>query len=227
MKFLATLIAVLALVGVAGANHTELGYSSSTTIIESGTDACGEGTEFYNHDGTFENGAMISLGGIAPPYDGAFGESFDLGPVTVTCASFWLSTLAGYQTGQVMDVYAWEGGVSGMPGAVLAMLPGIDPGQIALWAEISRHDVEFVVATGAEFTLGYWPNWPGVAGGWFLASDEDGFSGNPWVYAAGVGWQAPDIYAPGVFIPVSWGVGGYYGTVATNNSTWGSIKSLF
>ncbi len=225
MKFLATLFAIMAVVSVASANNSfELGHGSAT-VIGGGLDDC-TGTAFVNHDGTFEDGYAFANSGVEAPYVGAFAEAYDLGAVTITCASFWLSTLDGMQIGQTLDVYVWEGGVSGDPGAVLGMLAGVDPGPIAFWPTASQCDIEFAQAVTGEFTIGYWGNWPGAGQGWYCLIDEDGFGGNPWLHTSG-GWAPPIVYNPD-WTAVSMGIGGYYGGETANESTtWGSIKNLF
>ncbi len=228
MKFLATLFAIMAVVSVASANNTaELGMGVGT-VVGGSPDDC-TGTAFFNHDGTFENGYAFINAGVEAPYGGSFAEAYDLGAVTIGCASFWLSTLDGMQVGQTMDVYVWEGGVSGDPGAVLGMLAGVDPGPIAFWPSISQHDIPFAQAVTGEFTIGFWGAWPGEGQGWYCGADYDGFGGTPWLYAVGDGWLPPVQYSPD-WTAVSMGIGGYYGgepPTANESTTWGSIKNLF
>jgi len=93
--------------------------------IEIGQRICSDDDLYFHHDGSFELGIGWEYLGVAPPYDGAFGEAYELGPGAVNCVSLWLSEGGDWYTGQTTDVYVWEGGVAGSPGNVLAMVGGI------------------------------------------------------------------------------------------------------
>ena len=188
------------------------------------------GTLVHNHDSAFENGYAWSYGGVMPPYYGAFGEGYLVGDgVNVQCIALWL-TQTGTYFGQTCDVYIWEGGVSGPPEAVLAVMVGFDPGAPAFWPEISQHnaDIPDFFATG-EITVGYWGNWPDEAAGWYCAADTDGFGGHPWTCAApGSGYGPGWIHANEVWESTSTlGLGYVYASPArAMGTTWESIKDL-
>ena len=234
MKKFATLLALVAMIGVANASDfTSLGFTSEPgEVIGGGLDDC-TGTLMYNHDYSFENGYAWQYGGVEPPYYGAFGEGFAMGmDVNVQCVSLWISHLGQYMGGPC-DVYVWEGGVAGLPGNVLGVLTGVDPGAPAIWPAVSQHDVDLpdVFVVGGELTVGYWGDWVGGGTQWYCAADLDGFGGAPWTNLApgsgyGTGWTDPSvIWGP----TMSMGLGFYYGGEPTpaESATWGSIKALF
>ena len=98
-----------------------IGRSDETLMIPA-AEGADRGVVHCNHDGTFENGYSISH--LVPPYYGCFAESFDLGYGLLEAAHFWFTQI-GYYNDEPMDVYVWEGGVSGEPGEVLYMLPEV------------------------------------------------------------------------------------------------------
>jgi len=232
MKKLATLLALVAMVGMANASDfTQVGYTAEPgEVIGGGLDEC-TGTLVYNHDYTFENGYAWQYGGVEPPYYGAFAEGFAQDAANIQCVALWLTDV-GYYMGGPCDVYVWEGGVSGMPGAVLTVMTGVDPGAPAFWPSISQHDVDIpdYSFAGGEMTVGYWGDWPGMLTQWYCAADLDGFGGNPWTNLApgssyGTGWTDPSVVWG---TTQSMGLGFYWdmGTPA-ESATWGSIKALF
>jgi hypothetical protein len=238
MRKIAVVLAALVLSAVAAqaTNPASLGYSDNVTVINtSGSDACSAGTLFINHDGSFENGYAWRYGGTVAPYYGAFGEGYSLGAGGVCCGAFWLSTLPGMYFGQSSDLYVWAGGAgSGNPGAVLGTVPGIVFASVPNWPTMAQNDVEMGgIAVTGEFTVGYWGNWPGLANGYFIGADQDGFGGYPWTnIAPGIGyptgWNDPSI----VWGPTqSLGIGVYFGDCGpwspADPQTWGSIKALF
>ena len=232
-RLLAAMITAIIVVCVATpptAAQESIGYSEETHLLAPLQEDC-SGTLFANHDDSFENGFCWSYGGYVPPYYGAFGESFDLGAGQVECGAFWF-TQVGYYTGEPMDVYVWEGGVSGPPGTVLWMVGETQvPGDIAFWPDISQHDVPVELAVDGEFTVGFWVDFSSQVCQWYVAADVNGPGGYPWVcIAPGIGyptgWQNPEI----VWGPVqSLGFGVYFegGASPTRQRTWGSIKALF
>jgi hypothetical protein len=233
MKKFATLLALIAMVGVANAtDFSSLGFTTVPgEVVLSGLDEC-SGTLMVNHDFSFENGYAWRYAGIQAPYYGAFGEGFSMGGGTnVQCIALFLSDL-GYYTGQLCDVYIWEGGVSGLPGNVLTVMTGYTPGAPATWPAVSEHDADIpdYVVAGTEFTVGYWGNWPGLLQGWFVGADLDGFGGYPWTCLApgsgyGTGWTDPSVVWG---TTMSMGLGFYYGeSTPAESATWGSIKALF
>lgn len=154
-----------------------------------GTRGCGD--LLMNADGTYENGYAWQYGGIVAPYFGAFAECFTtIGPV---CGATFDFTAIGYQSGQTMDVYAWES-AGAEPGAVACVTVGVDPGEVAFWPVLSRHVVELVgCPTTAELWIGYWGNWPNDMSGWFVGADTNGFGGCPRTNVA-----------PGLGYPTGW-----------------------
>jgi hypothetical protein len=242
MKRLAALLAVLAL--SAGAAHAtdavSLGYSDNTTVINSGTDDCSWGTLYVNHDGSFENGYDWRYGGVVVPYYGALGEGYNLGYGCIACGAFWLTTLPGWYFGQSADLYVWAGGAgSGVPGAVLEMVPHIVFANVPNWPTLAQNDVNMLIDVSGEFTIGFWGDWPGLANGYFIGADQNGFGGHPWTnIAPGIGyptgWNDPSI----VWGPTqSLGIGAWFvagqscgpccGHDPAEAPTWGSIKTMF
>jgi hypothetical protein len=231
MKKFATLLAVLALASFAYADDfTETGFSTEGTVIGPGPDDCPQGTPFYNHDGSFENGYCWQLSGVVPPYYGAFGSAFDLGPGTVFCGSYWV-TQTGSFVGQTADLYVWEDGVYGPPGAVVGVVVGHVMTNVPFWTDVGQNDAEINICVDGPFTTGYWGNWVEDYCGYFCGADLDGFGGIPWTcIAPGIGfptgWNNPsDIWGP----TQDMGLGGYFGQGGTpaEAETWGSIKALF
>ena len=242
MKKFAALLAVLALTAFAAhaTNPVSLGYSNNTTVQNSGSDACANGTLFVNHDGSFENGYGWQYGGVVAPYYGAFAEGYDLGAGFVCCDAFWVSTLPGYYFGQTCDAYVWEGGAGTLPGAVLCVVPSNVLVNVPNWPTIGQNDVSMGVAVSGPFTVGYWGNWPGAMLGYFCAADQNGFGGYPWTNIAPLlgyptGWNDPSII-PRWGTTQSMGIGAYFSTsscpgrcnpIPAESPTWGSIKALF
>ena len=230
MKKFATLLAVLALIGTAGASsYRTLGYSEDTVMNSDMGDDC-VGVQIYNHDFSCENGYCWQYGGIVPPYYGAFGEAFDVGAVTVECGLYWLSQI-GYYTGQPLDAYVWEGGVTGPPSGVLCVVPGVTGLSIPYWPSCGLNEVEIGCCVTGEFTVGYWADFSDEDCAWYCCIDENGFGGYPWTCVApGIGyptgWQ---------HVSVVWGAGVSCCIGATitdhpsasDSRTWGSIKDLF
>lgn len=155
---------------------------------------------WQNHDNSFEAAYGWNFDAVADPYYGAFAESFE-GPGTVCGIQFWLTQL-GNQNGQTMDVIVWDDDNTGNPGPVLQLLPGIDPGAVAQWPDVSLHalDSEILVPEG-KFWVGYWGDWAGSQAGWFVAADENGTGGTPRTNIAPdlgypAGWESPTIVLP-------------------------------
>ncbi len=206
------------------------GYSDMTQISAPALEGSSDQL-FHHHDNGFENSYSWQLGGSAAPYHGAFGEAYDLGPTTVQTAVFWFTTVsADTFTDQTMDVYVWDGGVSGDPGAVIAVAQDILPTSIGVWPTITQLDIPINASVSGEFTVGFWGNWPGEAAAWLIAADLTGPQGNPWTYLVdgssyGSGWIDPSV----VWGPTnSLGIGVYAGDpTSTEHFTWGEIKALF
>jgi hypothetical protein len=191
---------------------------------------CSDDNLYTNNDGTLETGMGWQFNGVQPPYDGAFGEGYDLGPGTVECVSLWISQ-DGWNMGQSTDVYVWEGGVTGTPGNVIAVVTGIVFQDIPIWPDGGRYDVEIPVAVAGEFTVGSWGDWPGAGGGYYWLADQDGPAGHPWTHVAQgtgfpPGWQNPSpIFGP----TQSMGIGVHFtgGSTPADAVTWGEMKRLF
>jgi hypothetical protein len=226
------LIAALSLVALtSGASNFEsLGYSDETTIVGPGSDACADGSLMYHHDDSFENGYSWAYLGCQPPYYGAFGEGYDLGPGTVFCGAYWLTTVPGLFNGQTADCYIWEGGTDTPPDAVVGVVTGIVFGNVALWPQVGQNDVDLNIAVTGPFTVGYWGNWPDTEYGYYCAVDLNGPQGHPWTCIAPglgypTGWADPStIWGP----TRSMGCGVYFGQgTSVESPTWGALKTLF
>ena len=169
--------------------------------------------------------------GVQPPYYGAFAEQYDA--AGELCDAVFDFTQTGNAHGALMDVYVWadDGNV---PGEVLYLVTDVDPGPIAWYPDFSRHTAPL---WGAEVSglwwVGFWGNWPGEIGDWFIAADGDGpRPGRPSTNVApGIGyptgWQN---------VSVAWGATQALGIGATirpseptpvNRTTWGGVKALF
>ena len=98
-----------------------LGPCDETIVLGPGEDACSSGTLVHHHVGACDDGVCWQFAGIVPPDYGAFAEAYDLGPGTVHCGAFWLTAVGDY-AGLPSDLYIWQGGVSGSPGSVIAMI---------------------------------------------------------------------------------------------------------
>lgn len=192
---------------------------------------CPGSTLYINHDYGFHCGYAWQYGGVVPPYYGAFAERFSC-TGTVCGAQFVFTTLQGYYAGQTLDAYLWEDD-EGIPGAVLGLTPGLDPGTIPIWPDHSIHDFAVgEVAVDGPFFAGMWGDWPGARAGFFLAEDLDGpIEGTPMTnIAPGIGyptgWQSVTI----VWGPTwSMGIGAWVdeGTTPVEGVTWGRVKALW
>lgn len=190
---LAVLVAMAALTGAAAGNQRPIEACGPGEAIATPTQDDGRGgTILANHDGSFENGYIWQGPGVAPPDYGAWAECYD-GDWHINFVQFWFTQL-GNQAGETMDVYVWDD-EGDNPGNVLAYLPGVDPGPIALWPSVSLHSIPVNVDVAGTWWVGFWPDWPGQEiGAWFIASDENGFPGCPRTK-----------FAPGIGYPTGWG----------------------
>lgn len=189
-----------------------------------------QGDLYCHHDGSFEDAYSWHYqgGGIEPPYYGAYGESFTLGPGEVHAIDFWL-TWSGYYCTPGVDLYVWDSGISDQPGEVLAVEFGVSPGGSELWPEFTEHRREIHARVEGDFTIGIWNL--DECGAFGLGADVDGPGGHPWTcIAPGLewpsGWQHPSI----VFGPTqSLAIGAWFTSDTTTpaSPTWGSVKSLF
>lgn len=228
------IIILLAMASAANAQIHALAPSEIArhpVTLESLDNPCPGSTLLCNHDGSFEiNGCAWLDGGVIPPYYGAFAEGFD-GCGTVCGMQFAFTTLPGYQSGQLMDAYVWDSDGTN-PTSVLGVTVGIDPGPIAIWENVSLHDIDVDdVAVDGPFFVGFWGNWPGAdQPGWWVAADFDGI-GMPRTYVAPglgfpTGWQPPTMFDGRI---QSIGICAYLdeGGSPTQEDTWGRIKALY
>ncbi len=230
MAKLAVLMAALLVAAMqcAADSAASLGYSDETTIVGPGADACASGVLIHSHDESFENAYAWAYGGVVAPYYGAFGEGYDLGSGTISCAAYWVTqVLADWFYG---DCYVWAGGVGPAPGAVLAVVAHVNFAPVPHWPEIGQKDFDVNLAVTGPFTIGYWGDWPGSYAAFFCAADLDGPAGHPWTcIAPGLGypsgWQDPStIWGP----TRSLGCGVYFEQATSARSeTWGALKALF
>jgi len=208
-----------------------LGRQFDTVLLPSARGIeCGDSL-FVNHDWSFENGYAWSFSGIVPPDYGAFGEGLDLGSGDVTCGAFWF-TQVGLYFGSPIDVYVWDGGVSGPPGAVLWYGCCISiPGAIGMWPQVSQHDIEIGLPIAGAVTIGFWANFSASVNEFLVCADENGPGGHPWTnIAPGIGyptgWHNPRVVWG---LTRSLGLGLYFVAAITpvEPYTWGHIKSLY
>jgi hypothetical protein len=228
---MAIMLAVALTVGAHGQRsaHSELPQNSA--VLLNRENPCPGSALLCNHDGTFEiNGCAWVDGGVIPPYYGAFAEGFD--STGVVCGmQFAFTTLPGFQTDQLMDVYVWDSDGAN-PTTVLGLTVNVDPGPVAIWEGVSLHDVDVddVVVDG-PFFVGFWGNWPGAAQpGWWVAADFGGV-GQPRTYVAPgmglpTGWQPPYMFDGRIR---SLGICAYLGPgySPVEAGTWGAVKALF
>lgn len=124
-----------------------------------------------NSDSTYENGYAWEYGGVREPNYGAFAECYS-GTGTV-CSVVLDLTQTGSQADKTLDAYVWEDD-GGRPGAVLAVQMHVDPGPIAFWPSLSRHEVPISAIVDGPHWVGCWGDWPLGATGWFVGADLDG-----------------------------------------------------
>lgn len=214
----------------AGSGH-DLGASESTAMRASPRDDCSAAELTYNYDGSIENGYCWDMGGVSPPYYGAFAEAYDLGPGCVVCAAYWF-TQVGYFSGNAMDAYVWDGGVTGEPGSVLCLVPGFVPENIPYWPECGQNDIAIACPVSAQFTVGWWADWsPEFQCEWYICSDESGPVRHPWTCVQpGVGYPSSWQHAYEVFPGCSsMAIGVYFSSEPSpvESRSWGAIKFLF
>ncbi len=200
-------------------------------ILSSGGNPCPPSEILVNHDYGFHCGYTWQYEGVQPPYYGAFAEGFT-GDGIVCGTQLVLTTLPEAYTGQTLDAYVWDG-VGEIPGAVLSVTPGLDPGPVAWYPNHSVHDFAIVEThVHGPFFAGMWPDWPGEPAGYYLAEDQDGpIAGTPMTNIA-----------PGIGLPTGWhnvaiiwgptyamGIGAWFleGGSPVESVTWSRIKSLW
>ncbi len=170
--------------------------------------------------------------GVQPPYYGAFAECYS-GHWNVCAAVFDLAGIYPGLPPTTLDAYLWRD-AGGQPGEVLCLVTDIDPGPIALWPEVSRHEVQFPQECCVEdnWWIGYWPNWPNDQARWLVATG-DIEQGCPYTNVApGIGypsgWQHVElIWGPGhSCVGIGAEVLPCEPTPAVPTS-WGMVKELF
>ncbi|MEZ4647655.1 MAG: hypothetical protein R3E97_02520 [Candidatus Eisenbacteria bacterium] len=231
MRKLTWLLAVTAMFVSGGAYASNVMSTGGGVGVLNDTYDGSCGDLLFNADGTYENGYAWAYGGTYAPYYGAFAEKYDTN--RKVCSVVMDLTQTGNQAGRTCDLYVWED-ASGVPGPVLGVAFGHDPGTVAFWPSISRH-VGSVTAncssTDATW-VGYWGSWVDQIAAWFVTADLDGFGGSPFT-----------CIAPGIGYPTGWnnvsivwgptqalGLGAEFvdcDVVPVENKTWGAIKSLY
>ena len=178
-----------------------------------------------HHDDSFEFADGWSYGLERPDY-GSFAEGF-AGNGTVCGFAVYL-TSTNFNAAEP-DCYVWTS-EGGNPGAVLAVVPGVQMGSVKIWPDFSRKEVEIEASVAGDFFVGLWPmfsDWP-----IFVCADGDGSQGTPRTKVPpGQEWTAGwhdvnDIWPDGVN---SMGLEVYFYPEATltTTKTWGGVKALF
>ncbi len=158
-----------------------------------------------NADGSYENGYTWWYGGEAAPYYGAFAEGYDA-TGTVCGQQYALTTLTGMYVGQRLDAYLWNSD-GGNPTSVIGVDVGISISPPGIWPTFTLHDIDTAdEPVNGDFFVGYWGEWPGAIGGWWVAADLDGFGGEPRTNIA-----------PGIGYPTGW---------ADPSIVWGPTQAL-
>jgi hypothetical protein len=208
--------------------HGSLGPGGGITLPSHDRNPC-NGTLIIHYDGVDDcDGYCWQYGGIAPPYYGAFAECYDFDG-TVCGIELQLSSL-GYPCFGC-DLYVWED-AGGIPGNVLSFTGNVDPCPVAIWPNVSTHDLPIDnVPVAGTFWVGYWTD----------ASD----SVCPYLITAschGVGSCPFTNIAPGMGYPTGWhdvslvwgstqsiGIGVWRLDEGTpiNQTSWGRVKAGF
>lgn len=208
-----------------------LTFSGSSGVVAALGPPCSDDDLLLHHDGVFELGIGWKNDGVRPPYDGAFGEAFDVGPGAVSCILLWLSQGGGFAEGTTSDLYVWDGGVGENPGGVLGLVTGIEFAPIPVWPEVGLFEVSVPVTVAGPVTVGAWGNWPGARPGYGFAADREG-DGHPWTHIAeGIGWPSGWQHPGVVWDDIgSMGIGMRFrpdDPVPTRASSWGMVKALY
>jgi hypothetical protein len=218
--------------GTAVADHGAVGPGQGIIQPSPDDNPCdGAATLQLNFDGTVENGYCWDLGGTVPPYYGAFAECYRW--TGHLCGiELWLTGL-GYPC-DPCDLYVWED-AGGAPGNIMQMTPGANPCPVAVWPQVSIHDlpIDCLDVNGA-FWVGYWEdNYEGRCG-YFIAADTNGFGTCPYTnIAPGIGYETGwhnVTYVWGATAAIGIGVWcgeGACGPVPTRETSWGAVKQLY
>lgn len=184
-----------------------------------------------HYDGTAENGYAWSYGGIALPYYGAWAECYNY--TGCICGIQTYLTSLGYPC-TILDAYVWED-AAGVPGGVLSVTPGLNPCPVAVWPNVSVHDlaIQPAIVNGA-YWVGWWADFRYQPPAFFIAADLDGPEGCPFTnIAPGIGyptgWSHVDLVFGGHTTSI--GIGAWQNPecppVPVQQSSWGSIKRLY
>lgn len=103
----------------------------------------------YHWDGSAENAIAWQGNGCQSPDYGAFADCWT-GYGQPLGLQLCLTRNASCPPGRSLDAYVWADD-AGIPGQVVAMTPGFYPDDIAIWPEISVHDV--CIECGTVFNL--------------------------------------------------------------------------
>lgn len=242
------LAAALSSAGATPEGARSLGWNSSTYIVP------GAGSELMrydvlHHDGSFEDAFCFQFGGVVPgTTDGAMAEGFfglgDRDSVLRIDNIILYVTQDGSYTGQLLDLYIWEGGTGSAPGAVIWQSSGCLLTSVPLWPAVGENRLACGIDMPInDFAIGYWADFSTALCGWYLAADRTGISGHPWACVAEglgypAGWQdAEVVWGPPIgALGIGASLGFFSGVVeedpdepeeAEELSTWGLIKGLY
>jgi hypothetical protein len=173
-------------------NNGSVGHGHGIIIGSGGSSPCPPSLLNSNFDGSVENGYCWQYGGVVPPCYGAFAECTELGSGMSICGMQLLLTSIGNPV-LPCDLYVWAD-AGGRPGNVLDMVPGVNPGQVATWPNVSVHDlaIDPIWVHGLVW-FGYWSDYSNQPCGYFVAADTNGFGGCPYTNIA-----------PGIGYPTGW-----------------------
>lgn len=143
-------------------------------------------------DGTWEDAYSWDSESVIPPDFGAFAQAFS-SELMITGVRMFLTAEVPHP-GQVMDLIIWNDD-GGVPGTIACIIPGVDPGPVALWPEVSEHFFHITCTDHTPlFWAGFWGAWPEGPSGWKIAADLDGPGGG----------NAMTRVAPGLGFPEGW-----------------------
>lgn len=210
-------------------NLDAVGPGNGIVVPSDRENPCPGSELFMNADGSYETGYAWQYGGVVPPDYGAFAEGYSA--MGTVCGISYKFTTIGWNYG-TMDCYIWDSDGEN-PLNVLALVPGINPGGVGQWPNVTTHDVGVPdTAVDGEGFVGYWGNWPGSIPQWFVAADLDGPGGMPRTkIAPGIGyptgWQNPSIVWDETVQAL--GMGGYVlpAPNPVEPTTWGRMKLLY
>ncbi len=212
-----------------------------SVLIPGGPDRHRHRDVLQHHDGSFEDAFCFQMSGVVPPFYGAFAEAFPARSemTFIDEALLWV-TQVGAWSGQPLDLYLWDGGVSGPPGEVRHHLTGLGLETVPQWPEVAENGLMMAVPLPeGDFSIGYWADFSTSACGWYVAADRDGPGGYPWVnIAPGIGfptgWNHPEVLWPPPVAALGIGASLVVKDLSVEESdpaahppTWGRIKALY